>query len=538
MGKFDSYFEIFDEIPLSIKDFILSPTHMNFKTISERQLRMMDFMLGGDIEKVFLNNRNLAVLVYGKGSGKDLCIVNMFCYVVYYLLCLKNPQKFFGVMKDDTFDIVNVAASREQANQVFFEMLKRKLQSWEWLKNRYKISYLSVTPDNIKDTVVILKGSIYFPKHIRLFSGHSDPSTLEGKNVFCFTIDEASGMNTVRGGDKAAELYRMLRTSAVSRFGIKHKGFIISYPRQKDDFTIKMFMRNLDNLNVYTDKGPTWEVKPAICFSGKAFRFKDYYIPAEFKEDFEKDPFGSMTCYLCIPAEVESPFIELPEKIDKVATEFPCAFFEDYTDGLRIKKRLVHWISPPDKPHVIGVDLGYNRDSACVTAVYADIKENQVIFKQDLLISWVPNYEKEELVSFENVGTILLELCSKLKVIAVVFDRWNSALLIEILNKNNIPSFDLSITSQDFFFLKELIYTNRISLLNDSAQLLELKKLVMLKGNKIEHLSENSKDRVDALVCALKILREKRMSSPKQLPGWSSVEDFFIDPKKSGFNII
>ena len=475
--------------------------------------------------------------LFHHNSGKDTCIVNMFCYFIYYLLCLNNPQEFLGLLEHDPIDMVNVAMSKEQASQVFFEMLKRKLQSWIWLKNNYKIAYASSGSETNKDTVIILKNAVYFPKNIRLFSGHSDAGSLEGKNILCWVMDESSGFANSRT-DKAEELYRMLRTSAVSRFGNKYKGFIISYPRQKDDFTIKMFTKHLDNLSVYTDKGPTWEIKPPQCFSGKVFRFKDYFIPIEFKEDFEKDPFGSMTCYMCIPSEVESPFIELPEKVDKVSVETPIALFEDYVEGVKVKKRLVNWIKPSDKLHVLGVDLGLRTDSACVASMYVEERNGMVHFGQDLILSWTPKYEKDEVVSFDNVGEILIELCKKLKVMAVVFDKWNSAMLIEILNKNGISSFDITTTSQDYLFLKELIYTGRISLIADSLQVQELKKLIMLRGNKVDHLPQYSKDRVDAIVCALRVLKEEKMLTKKSPSGWGNIGDDFLDAPSGGFFVV
>ncbi len=55
------------EYVLSFEDFCKSPEHMNFPKLSERQRMVVDYLLGDDYKKVFENNRNIAVLVWGKG---------------------------------------------------------------------------------------------------------------------------------------------------------------------------------------------------------------------------------------------------------------------------------------------------------------------------------------------------------------------------------------------------------------------------------------------------------------------------------------
>jgi len=526
----------FEEVPLTIKDFIFSPSHMDFKTLSDRQLRLMEYVCGSDITKVFDNGRNFAVVCWGKGSGKDTIISMLFCYFVYWLLCLESPAAAFGLHQSDTIDIINVAASREQATQVFFEMLKKRIMNWPWLRNRYKIAISSVTPPMSKsDTVSIQKNVVVFPKGIRLFSGHTNLASLEGRNVLVWVLDEADGMKTEKG-DVADELYRLLRTSSVSRFGTKFKGFVITYPRSKDSFSIRLFKKYLDDLNVYTDKAATWEVKPPTCFSGKFFRFKDHLIPIEFKEDFDRDPFGSMTCYMCQPTEVESPFIEVPSKVDECAMSVPLVLCEDVTDGLHVKKKIISQVRECPHPHIIGVDLGWRSDSACLSVVHCELKDGQPYYVHDLLLSWTPDYAKGEIVSFKNVAEIILELSRKIKILAVVFDRWNSVMIIEELTSRGIPSYDINLTFQDFAFLKEQIYQKRIELIPDSLFLEELKRLVVLKGSKVDHLPQYSKDRVDSLCCALRLFREQKIVS-KTESGWISIDSSpdFIPVEQGGF---
>jgi len=528
--------DIFSTVPLSIYDFIISDEHMAFPTISERQFRALDFMIGRDPYKVFDNGRYLATIAWGKGSGKDTIVVLIFCYIIYYLLCLKNPQQFLGLVDGDNIDLINVAGSKEQAKDVFFDKLKNRLKLWKWLGKNYTITYSS--SDNVnKDKVVILRDTVSFPRNITLYSGHSEVNTLEGKSLLAFVMDEASAMQTSRE-DKAEGIYRMLRTSAASRFGLRYKGFIISYPRSKNDFTLNKFIENLGNLNVYTDKACTWEVKPKSCYSGPTFKFKGYDIPIEFKEDFEKDPVGSMTCYMCTPMEVEKPFVEFADRIDVCCKSSPIGVFDTYTDGMHIKKRLVHWNHQCSRPHIIGVDLGLKIDSAVISMMHFERTEDSYRYVQDLLLAWEPNSSQGLMVSLKNVSDIICMLASRFKVSGVVFDRWNSAMMVEDLNSKGIPSYDMQIGLVDYQFVKDLMYCQKLDLVFDEAQLTEWKRLVRMRDGKIDHLPQFSKDRVDAVVCAIRYLRENELKMSPSNGDWESFTDIFSDPAKGGFTTI
>ena len=77
---FDDYFEeqkeqnsdevMWEEDPVTFKEFIASPEHMNFPPYSQRQLDVFDFMFGDEPKKIFENEHSLAVLAWGKGGFK------------------------------------------------------------------------------------------------------------------------------------------------------------------------------------------------------------------------------------------------------------------------------------------------------------------------------------------------------------------------------------------------------------------------------------------------------------------------------------
>ena len=68
-------------------------------------------MFGDEPKKIFENEHSLAVLAWGKGSGKDTVSCHATLYVVYVLLCCKNPTKLFKGVTADYLDILNVASN-------------------------------------------------------------------------------------------------------------------------------------------------------------------------------------------------------------------------------------------------------------------------------------------------------------------------------------------------------------------------------------------------------------------------------------------
>ncbi len=53
--------------------------------------------------------KNEIILQLGKGSGKDFVSTVACAYVVYKLLCLKDPARYYGKPSGDAIDIINVA---------------------------------------------------------------------------------------------------------------------------------------------------------------------------------------------------------------------------------------------------------------------------------------------------------------------------------------------------------------------------------------------------------------------------------------------
>lgn len=528
----------FIEQPVSFRTFVESKEHMSFMPLSDRQYSVVDFMLGDDPDKMFSNANNLAVLVWGKGSGKDALCVLILCYACYILLCMRSPQAYFSFPEGEYIDCVNVAPSGDKASTVFFEKLRQRLLIWRWLKDKYPVrasgAFVSQMKPNPGDPfVTITKDGIIFPKLIRLLSRNSDNESAEGLNTLLYFMDEASAFKDGGNARNADKIYRVLRSSSKTRFGGKGKGFIFSYPRGQDDFTMKMYRANLGNLHVYTDKAATWEVlPPGLRFTQGWFSFEGQQVPVELKEDFEKDPTEAKMMYMAQPPDTEHGFIEYPEKIleclkpnaRSLVTEED--YIKDDGDGPKVCKRILSFAQDlvPGRDYAITVDLGQKDDTAALSVFHREEIAGKSVFVQDLVTGWVPDRAKKHLVSFDNVKDYIQQLATRLNLIGVWFDQWQSISLREGLAKAAIPAFEYTLDYSDYKTLKEMLYTRRLLLMPFEPQVQELKHLID-KGTRIDHPpgGRPGKDFTDTICGAIKVFLLKYKTT-NQSDDWGEVE--------------
>src|SRR5690606_19659630 len=208
---------VFEEIPVELEEFVTSRDFLGFPPLSENQLKaikastqifdkdtIFNELYPNDPEKAqarWEETNNEVVLAWGKGSGKDSSSTVACAYIVYQLLCLKNPQEYFGKPSGDYIDIMNIAINAQQANNVFFKGLRARVRNCPWFEGKFTE-----------------RGSeIEFDKHIRIISGHSESESLEGYNVIVVVLDEIDGFVTEGTGSttkKTAEsIYKMHRAS-------------------------------------------------------------------------------------------------------------------------------------------------------------------------------------------------------------------------------------------------------------------------------------------------------------------------------------
>ena len=228
----------FEERPVPLEEFVTSRDFLGLPPLSEYQYTMLRastqiyrketlYKVYGEVEgeKIFKQTCNEVILQLGKGSGKDYTSTIACAYVVYLLLCLKDPARYFGKPPGDAIDIINIAINAVQANRVFFKGFNQRIEKSPWFQGKY----------------IAKANSVEFDKEVTVHSGHSQRESWEGYNVLIVILDEISGfdLESTSGNEQAktaSAIYKMYRASVNSRFPDFGKLILLSFPRFKNDY--------------------------------------------------------------------------------------------------------------------------------------------------------------------------------------------------------------------------------------------------------------------------------------------------------------
>lgn len=512
---------IWEENPLTFKEFVHSPEHMNFPPLSERQMDVFDFMFGDDPKKIFENEHYLSILAWGKGSGKDTIAYLCTLYVVYVLLCCKNPTSLFKGVHADYLDILNVAYSYPQAIQIFFAKLRNAVKDWNWLKNKYRYvdSGRSIKDDKkyeTMDIVNIKQDIIIFPKKIRAMSKCSQQNAAEGTNLLVWIADEFSAFSDKNNKSNAMEMFDTLRTSSTTRFQNYGKGFVISFTRYKNDPILKLIDMYKDDINVYTDIASTFEVKPKSAFKGEWGTWNGIEMPISFINDFEINPEGSKAKYLCQPPDAEDPWITETQLLeDSFKDRVPIFEFTESihptVNGNMIHKDIVKKnFNIPNMTYVLAGDIGLTNDRSVITmfhdeSTYLPDGSVRKHYVQDFCLTWIPNKKENKKVDINNIEYIIKKIIFeyKIPIVKIIFDHFSSSQLLDELANNGIISQQFTLRAENFVNFKNLLYTGCIDLIKDSEVEQEMKRLVNGQRGLPDHPANEHDDRFRAICLAI-----------------------------------
>ena len=140
----------FEQKPVDLRTFVTSPDYLGLPPLSENQYTLIEKssqiykestlikLYGEELGKHVFNQTCVEVIAQlGKGSGKDYSSTISVAYIVYLLLCLKDPAAYYGKPPKDAIDILNIAINAQQANNVFFKGFKMRIENSPWFAGKY-----------------------------------------------------------------------------------------------------------------------------------------------------------------------------------------------------------------------------------------------------------------------------------------------------------------------------------------------------------------------------------------------------------------
>jgi hypothetical protein len=536
---FDDFLEAlkadnFEERPVDAKTFVEGEDYLNQPPLSEVQYDiveamsqvykledLIDLMGETDGRRYYKKyTKNEVILQLGKGSGKDFTSTVACAYIVYKLLCLKDPARYFGKPSGDAIDIINVAINAQQAKNVFFKGFKTKIEKSPWFAGKY----------NPKAE------SIEFDKSITVYSGHSERESHEGLNLILAVLDEISGFATEIGtgndqGKTADNIYKAFRASVDSRFPDLGKVALLSFPRFPGDFISTRydaviaekevitkqhkFIMNEDlpedaegnSLEIEWDedtiisykypgmfalKRPTWVVNPTRKID-------------DFKLAFFTDMGDAMQRFACVPTYMSDAFFKQRDKVRAAMT------IRNPLDSFR---RFESSFEPdPEKIYYVHADLAQKHDKCAVAIAHVEKWVNVQVVKDyqqiapivvvDAVAYWEPRIEgpvdlsevKQWIQNLRRIG---------FNIGIVSFDRWQSFDIQNELKQIGMRTDTVSVAKKHYEDMAMLVYEDRLAMPAIDLLFEELTELKITKnGKNVDHPRKLSKDLADAVCGAI-----------------------------------
>jgi hypothetical protein len=524
---------IFEENPVDVKTFVESSNYLGQPPLSEIQYNIVEAMsqiyYKKDLENLMGTNdggayydkytKNEIILQLGKGSGKDFTSTVGCAYLVYKLLCLKDPAKYFGKPSGDAIDLINVAINAQQAKNVFFKGFKTKIESSPWFAGKFYAK----------------ADSIEFNKAITVYSGHSERESHEGLNLILAVLDEISGFASEVGtaneqGKTAENIYKAFRGSVDSRFPDLGKVALLSFPRYVGDFISKRYEDVIAEKEIL-EKKHTFIINPALPEDNPDNTFeinweedhiKSYKFPGvlaikrptwevnptrkieDFKLSFFTDPGDALMRFACKPTYSSDAFFKQRDKLEK------CMSLRNPIDN---NKRFDSSFKPdPEKIYYIHADLAQKHDKCAVAIAHVDKWVNVQVLKDyeqispvvivDAVAWWEPKVEGP--VNLSDVKNWIVNLRRQgFNIGMVTFDRWQSFDIQQELKSVGIKTDTVSVAKKHYEDFAMLIYEERVAMPLIPLLLEEMGELKIINDKKVDHPRKKSKDLADAVCGAV-----------------------------------
>src|SRR3990167_1561482 len=115
---------------VDIRTFIDSSDYLNAATECWPSIK-------DDLEELFKGGYTEAVFCEAIGSGKSYKSSLIIAYMTYRVLCLKDPQGYFGLAKGTAICFINVSVRADQSRKVVFGEIKSRIDNSPWFRKFY-----------------------------------------------------------------------------------------------------------------------------------------------------------------------------------------------------------------------------------------------------------------------------------------------------------------------------------------------------------------------------------------------------------------
>ena len=352
-------YQDYSEIPVTIEEFLHNPIYLGSGlTTDEGKFTVFPYW-EEMLNKLFPTNidtaYNTLILSGAIGLGKSFVAVIAILYILYRMMCLKDPYKYYGLQPIDhiTFSFMNI--TMEAAKGVAWTKCQELLQSSSWFMARGRVSK-SLNPE-------------WQPNgNIELIYG-SQPRHIIGRAVFASFEDEISfvqNQDITKQKVKAKELISSIDARMQSRFmkgSVNPTILCLASSKRTEQSYMETFIESKKNNESKTTKvvdEPQWVIR------------EDKNSDVKFKVALGNKFLSSEV----IPLDATESDVQL--FIDRGFTilEVPIGYYENFIDDIDIALTDIAGISTTSSSrYIAGHRISAIKDSTIKNPFVSDVLE-------------------------------------------------------------------------------------------------------------------------------------------------------------------
>lgn len=558
-GKSETYKNLwladYNEIPVSIDEFICNDKYIGKYTDHGKSIypywrktyrKIFDPSLAYE-EIVFTG-----AIGVGKTKTADVCLA----YLLYQLMCLKNPQKFFRMNEGEEISIFFLNITLPLAEGVGFNALHKILIDSPWFRERGTITGRTNLRYNPPNRITIKFGS------------KSDHAL--GQQVFAALMDETDftrgaikGNNALDAKNEIMKTYNAVKERMNSRFiknGVQYaRLFLVSSKKSDQDF-IEAYIQKLrsegQDKHLLVIDEPQWVIKPENTYSKEKFPvavgnkslqsrilpddiseeeldaikkqgYRILWVPVNFKQSFILDVNTALMNLAGISVIGATTFFNykmfsqcyVKEYTNPFTTEILTIGMDDDLQIYEFFKLEKVPLQVRSMPLFIHIDASLTGDKTGISCVaVSGAKESQIYDGANETVSTEMTYKhvftvaikapQGTEISFEKTRRFIYWLrANSFNIVAISLDGFQSAdmkqtLITQGFRDTTIISLDRS--PDGYLALRSAMNDKRVALIQ--IDLLET-ELIQLQRDvhtgKLDHPADGSKDCADSLAGAL-----------------------------------
>ena len=402
----DLMYEDYNEIPVDIETFIKDDNYMGqaWKD-SEGKLKLYPYWLDR-LKELFPTNTDVSVNNFiesgARGLGKSEVGTLTGMYLMYRVMCLKNPLEFYHMKPTEKICFAFMNITKDLSEEIGVDKFQKSIQKSPWFMSKGRMTTYKNDPYWVP------------PEPVNIIIG-SQASHVIGQPIFWALFDEIS---FIKNQDIERQKQIAINMIDTAIGGMKtrfiHRGknptllVLASSKRSEKSFLEEHMKKKLasEKENVLIVDEPVWVVKPKGTYSDKTFHvgignkfllskiiddedisiywrqgYKIIDVPIDFRADFMDDIDRALCDFAGISSSELSKYISGQAVNDCISNDRKNPFAKDileignapddklqYYNFFDKEKIPVAWRS---KPLYIHMDMSISGDKTGIAGVFA-----------------------------------------------------------------------------------------------------------------------------------------------------------------------